>query len=421
MMRLLPALAAFLLAGPTLAETVLIRNATVHTMADTGTLEGADILVRDGTIEAIGRALAAPAQARIIDAQGRPVTPGFFGGLTHLGVEEIGLEPTAGDAALKLGTMRPEFDVALAFNPDSVAIGVSRVEGVTFAVIVPTAEAGSENAPGGTIIAGQGSVVALNGGAAATDSHALFLDFGGDANGLSGGSRAAQYMLLEQAFLEARTPKAVLPDDQRLLTPAGRQALLEFIGGAGPFVFDVDRAADIRQVLAFAAREKLRIAISGGAEAWRAANELAAARVPVILDALEDLPGGFDSIGATLENAARLERAGVSVAFTMDSPEPHNVRKLRQTAGVAVAHGMPWDAALAGLTRVPADIFGVADRFGTIARGRRANLVVWNGDPLEVTSFATHVFIDGVQQPERSRQTELRDRYLERVRAGTAR
>jgi imidazolonepropionase-like amidohydrolase len=420
MIRLLTALAAFLLAGPTLAETVLIRNATVHTMADTGTLEGADILVRDGTIEAIGRALAAPAQARIIDAQERPVTPGFFGGLTHLGLEEIGLEPTAEDAALKLGTMRPEFDVALAFNPDSVAIGVSRVEGVTFAVIVPTAEAGSSKAPGGTIIAGQGSVVALNGGAA-TDSRALFLDFGADANELSGGSRAAQYMLLKQAFLEARTPKAVLPDDQRLLTPAGRQTLLDFIGGAGPFVFDVDRAADIRQVLAFARREKLRIAISGGAEAWRVASELAAARVPVILDGLEDLPLGLDSIGATLENAARLERAGVDVAFTMDSPEPHNVRKLRQTAGVAVAHGLPWDAALAGLTRVPAEIFGVADRFGTIERGHRANLVVWSGDPLEVTSFATHVFVDGVQQADRSRQTELRDRYLERVRAGTAR
>jgi imidazolonepropionase-like amidohydrolase len=419
-MRFLIAVAVFVLAGPAPAETVLIRNATVHTMAAAGTLEGADLLLRDGTIEAIGRALAAPAQARIIDAQGRPVTPGFFGGLTHLGLEEIGLEPTAGDGALKLGTMRPEFDVALAFNPASVAIGVARVEGVSFAVIVPTAEAGSSKAPGGTIIAGQGSVVALNEGAA-TDSRALFLDFGADANDLSGGSRAAQYMLLKQAFLEARTPNAVLANDQRLLTPAGRQALLDFIGGAGVFVFDVDRAADIRQVLAFAAREKLRIAIAGGAEAWRVAGELAAARVPVILDALEDLPGGFDSIGATLENAARLQRAGVKVAFTLDSPEPHNVRKLRQTAGVAVAHGLPWEAGLAGLTRVPAEIFGVADRYGTLERGRRANLVVWSGDPLEVTSFATHVFIDGVLQPERSRQTELRDRYLERVRAGTAR
>jgi imidazolonepropionase-like amidohydrolase len=111
----------------------------------------------------------------------------------------------------------------------------------------------------------------------------------------------------------------------------------------------------------------------------------------------------------------------VSIAFTMDSTEPHNVRKLRQTAGVAVANGLSWDAALAGLTRVPAEIFGVADRFGSIERGRRANLVVWSGDPLEVTSVAEQVFIDGNLQPDRSRQTDLRDRYLERVRAGTAR
>jgi imidazolonepropionase-like amidohydrolase len=413
-------IAALLVAGSALAEDVLIRNATVHTMSAAGKLEGADILIRNGNVEAVGRGVDAPAQAQVIDARGQPVTPGFFGGLTHLGLEEIGLEPTAEDAALKLGTMRPEFDVALAFNPASVSIGVNRVEGVTFAVIEPTAEAGSDRAPGGTIIAGQGAVIALD-GRAPTYARALFLDFGADANELSGGSRAAQFMLLQQAFLETRSPKLVMPDDERLLTPAGRQALHDFIGGAGVFVFDVDRAADIRQVLAFAAREKLRIAIAGGAEAWRVASELAAARVPVILDALEDLPLGFDSVGATLENAARLQRAGVKVAFTMDSPEPHNVRKLRQTAGIAVAYGLPWDAALAGLTRVPAEIFGVADHFGTIERGRRANLVVWNGDPLETMSYATHVFIDGTLQPQRSRQTELRDRYLERVRAGNAR
>jgi imidazolonepropionase-like amidohydrolase len=141
----------------------------------------------------------------------------------------------------------------------------------------------------------------------------------------------------------------------------------------------------------------------------------------VIVDALEDLPGSFDSVGATLENAARLNRAGVQVAFTQETPEPHNVRKIRQTAGVAVANGLPWDAALAGLTRIPAELFGVADRFGSIERGRRANLVVWSGDPLEVTSVAEQVFIDGKLQPDHSRQTELRDRYLERVRAGTAR
>lgn len=413
-------LAALFCTSAAVADAVIIRNAGVHSMGSAGTLEHADILIVDGTVTAIGRSLEAPAQARVLEADGRPVTPGLFGGLTHLGLEEIGLEPTAADATLRLGAMRPEFDVALAFNPFSTSVAVNRLDGVTFAAVAPTTEAGEASAPGGTIIAGQGAVIALDGGAT-TYARALFLDFGADANALSGGSRAAQFMLLRQAFIEARSPDRVLGHDERLLTPAGRQALLEFVGGAGVFVFDVDRAADIRQVLAFARRENLRIVIAGGAEAWRVAAELAAARVPVILDALENLPGSFDAVGATLENAARLQRAGVRVSFTLDSPEPHNVRKLRQTAGNAVAHGLPWEAALAGLTRVPAEIFGVADRFGSIERGRRANLVVWSGDPLDVTTYARYVFIDGALQPDRSRQTELRDRYLERVRNGTAR
>jgi len=420
MKRALVFLALVVVSSDAAADSVLIRNATVHTVSTAGTLENTDILIADGVVAALARALEAPAGARIIDANGRVVTPGLFGGLTHLGLEEIGLEPTAEDATLKLGAMRPEFDVALAFNPESTSIAVTRLGGVTFAAIVPTAEAGSANAPGGTIIAGQGSVIALDGGVS-TYSRALYLDFGSDSSALSGGSRAAQYMLLAQAFAEARSPTLVLAQDQRLLTPLGRQTLLEFIGGAGVFVFDVDRAADIRQVLAFAQREKLRIAIAGGAEAWRVAPELAAAKVPVIVDALEDLPGSFDAIGATLENAARLNRAGVKVSFTQESPESHNVRKIRQTAGVAVTYGLPWDVALAGLTRIPAEIFGIADRFGSIEPGRRANLVMWSGDPLEVTSVAEQVFIDGRLQPKRSRQTELKDRYLERVRAGTAR
>jgi imidazolonepropionase-like amidohydrolase len=228
-------------------------------------------------------------------------------------------------------------------------------------------------------------------------------------------------MLLRQAIQEARTPQSLLDGDQRLLTPRGRQVLREFLDGAGVIVFDVDRAADIRQALEFARQEKLSIAISGAAEGWRVAAELAAADVPVIIDALEDLPAGFDSIGATLENAERLNRGGVRVAFTLETAEPHNVRKIRQTAGVAVANGLPWEAALAGLTSVPAAIFSVGDCCGTIEVGRRADLVLWSGDPLEVTTWPERRYIDGRLQPDRSRQTELRDRYLERVQSGSAR
>ena len=406
--------------GPASAASVLIRNAELHTMSGRGILAGTDLVITDGRIAAIGADLDPPEGAAVIDAAGRPVTPGFFGGVGHMGVEEIGLEPTEGDYALALGEMRPEFDVTLAFNPASAAIAVSRAAGVTFAVLAPSAEAGSKDRPGGTVIAGQGAVVTLDGKVAA-EAHALFLDLGGEANALAGGSRAAQFMLLTQAFVEARSPERLMPNDARLLTPLGRAALRELAQRPAPFIFDVDRAADIRQVIALARRERLRAVIAGAAEAWLVAGELAAAGVPVVLDPLDNLPSSLDKLGASLANAARLHQAGVRIAFSFRDPQAHNVRKLRQAAGNAVAHGLPRDAALAALTRNPAEIFGVADRMGMLDVGRPADLVLWSGDPLEVTSFAEHVFVGGHAVAIRSRQTELRDRYLERLRRGAAR
>ena len=398
--------------------TTLIRDATVHTVSAAGVLAHTDILIRDGRVAELAAGLSVPAGAEVIDAAGRPVTPGFFGGVGHLGIEEIGLEPTVDDYALSLGAMRPEFDVTPAFNPDSAVLGVGRLGGVTFAQLAPGSEARGEG-KGGSIISGQGAIVRLDGAVAPV--RALFIETGGAANALSGGSRAAQFMLLQQALTEVRSPELLLGTDQRLLTPTGRQTLRESLDGAGRIVFDVQRASDIRHVITFAQRQHLRVAVRGAPEAWRVASELAAANVPAILDPLDDLPGNFDSLGSTLENAARLYRAGVKVAFSFNDPQPHNIRKLRQGAGIAVAHGLPWEAALAALTRNPAEVFGVADRNGSIERGRPADLVLWSADPLEVTTLADQVFIQGVKMPMRSRQSELRDRYLPKLRAHAAR
>ncbi|HEY3785859.1 MAG TPA: amidohydrolase family protein [Steroidobacteraceae bacterium] len=402
------------------SNTVLIRDATVHTLSTPAVLEHTDLLIENGRIAGIGQHLKAPADAQTIDAAGKPVTPGLFGGLGHLGIEEIGLEPSVDDYALHLGAMRPEFDVTPAFNPESIVLGVSRLGGITFAVIAPSSETNGREGAGGTIIAGQGSVAQLD-GTIVPRVRALFVEVGGDASELSGGSRAAQFMLLQQAITEVRSPKELLPNDQRLLTPEGRHALQGFLERAGPVVFDVDRASDIRQVIALANREKLHVIVKGGAEAWRLAPELVAAHIPVILNPLDDLPETFDSVGATLENAARLNRAGVKIAFSLGDAQPHNIRKVRQTAGIAVAHGLPWEAALAALTRNPAEIFGVADSHGSLERGHPADLVLWSGDPLDVTSLAERVFIEGHEQPMVSRQTLLRDRYLKKLRANAAR
>ena len=186
-------------------------------------------------------------------------------------------------------------------------------------------------------------------------------------------------------------------------------------------MFDADRAADIRRIIELARREHLHVAIRGGAEAWRVAPELAAAGIPVVLDPLVDLPDTlrFGRLDAR-ERRAPAARRG-KIAFSFDDPDPHSMFKLRQGAGVAVAHGLPYEAALAAMTRNPAEIFGVADRNGSIERGRTADLVLWSGDPLEVSSLADEVFIQGVRQSMRSRQTELRDRYLPKVLSHSAR
>ncbi|WP_242102415.1 MULTISPECIES: amidohydrolase family protein [unclassified Lysobacter] len=403
-------LATVLVASPTLAQDVLIRNATVHTATSRGTLQNADVLVRGGRIAAVGTGLAA-GDAQVVDAQGRPVTPALFGGITGIGIEEVSGEDATTDGSLALGadakhmTVRPEFDVTLAYNPDSLLVPVARVEGIGWTLL------GAGTAAGGSIIGGQGGVVRLDGSADPIGAHVLFVDLGSGAAELTGESRAAQWMLLDQLIDESRG-RIGQDSSMALLTPAGRATLAKYFGGGGRVMVRIDRAADIRQLLRWAQRRNVRIAISGGAEAWRLAPQLAAAKVPVFVDPLANLPGNFDRIGATMENAARLQAAGVRVGFTQSGDASHNARKVRQLAGNAVANGLPWEAGLAGLTSVPAEALGVADQIGEIAPGRRADLVLWSGDPLEVSSLAQQVWLDGRAIPMRSRQTELRDRYL---------
>lgn len=397
-------------------DNLLIRNATLHTAVagDTTAQSDTDILIENGVIARIGRDLAADANIPVIDAAGRAVTPGIFGGLGRIGLEEIGLEKTTGDYAQRLEQMRPEFDVTLAFNPEAMSLGVHLKNGVTFSVLAPG------SSPGGSLVAGLGAPTALD-GSLPVATRAMFVDLGGDANDLSGGSRAAQFMLLRQAFVEARAPNLVMVHDERLLSPSGRQVLVDFIKNQGIFVFDVDRAVDIQRTVDFAQAEGIRAVIRGGAEAWRIAPQLAAAKIPVIVDPLENLPYSFDSLGATLENAARLHQAGVQVAISLRSPQVYSAGKTRQAAGNAVANGLPWAAGLAAVTRIPAEIFGVTDQFGSITTGRKADLVMWSGDPLDVASLPELVFSNGQQQALASRHSALRDRYHERVKQNLAR
>jgi hypothetical protein len=397
------------------AQEFIIRGATVHTASTKGTLKNTDVVVRGGVIVAIGSDAGA-SNAAVIDAKGKELTPGLFGGLTDVGLEEIAEESQTIDSTLNQKSpawnqqWRPELDVSVAYNPRSFVVPVTRVEGVTWTVLAPNA--------GDSIIGGQGSAVSLDGryDAALPGSRSLFVQMGAEGAKVAGGTRAAEYMLLDQAIHEARAQGPV--GQGALLHAAGREALNRYLMG-GRVVFQVDRAADIREVVAFAERNGIKPVILGGDEAWLVAKDLAKANVPVILNPLNDLPLDFDRLGSSLENAARLQRAGVRIAFSSgDTPQ---ARLTRQLAGNAVAHGLPWESALAAITSAPADIFGLGATHGRIAIGQAADLVLWSGDPLEVSTLAEHVWIGGKSIEMKSRQTELRDRYVEKVKAHQAR
>ncbi|MDO5609231.1 MAG: amidohydrolase family protein [Pseudomonadota bacterium] len=392
------------------AQDVLIRNATVHTASTQGTLQNADVLVRNGRISAVGRGLAA-AGVPVIEAEGRPLTPALFAGISDIGVEEVSGESRTVDSHVSLGQngkdmqVRPEFDVTLAYNPESVVIPVTRIEGFGWTMV------SANPTSGGSFIGGQGGALRFDGSLDPIGQRVLFITLGAAGAGYTGGSRAAQWMILDQLLDEVRG--RIAPDSQfALLTPAGRSTLARYFNGDGRIALNVHRASDIRRALRWAKARNVRIALVGASEAWKVAPEIAAAKVPVFIDQLANLPADFDQIAATGDNAARLRAAGVDVAFSQTGDASHSARKVRQLAGNAVAQGLPWEDALAALTRVPAQAFGLQNELGSIAPGRRADLALWSGDPLDVAQTATQVWMDGRAVPMKSRQTELRDRYL---------
>jgi hypothetical protein len=409
MNRLLIAL--LLVAGSASAQDVLIRHATVNTAGARGTLKDADVLVQGGLIRAVGPNLTAPAGVAVVDAKGQALTPGLFAGFTDIGLEEVSAEDTTTDQTDTLGTnnqppqMRPEFDVDVAYNPDSTLLAVARLGGMTFTTLAANS--------GSSFVDGQGSSVRLDGDVHGPmlGHHLLYVNIGDTAKSIGGGSRAAQFMLLDQALREARG-QSPYGAPNTLLTPAGRETLARYLT-SGRIVFSVDRANDIRQVLAFYRKNALQHPlIIGATEGWRVADELKAADATVFVDALQDLPEDFDRLGARLDNAVLMQRAGVHVAIYSSDRGSHNARKVRQIAGNAVANGLPWEAGLEAITRVPAQALGLDTKLGRIEPGLTADLVLWTGDPLDVSSTATQVWMAGKAMPMRSRQTELRDRYM---------
>lgn len=408
--HLLPSLAASLLLGQAHAASLALTHARIHTLTAAGTLENATLIIRNSTIEAIGADLAIPDDAKVIDLKGAAITPGLFDAYTHLGLDEIdGVEET-----LNAGSNNPRYSAAIdvtdGLNPRSVLIPVNRIEGITHAMAAPVS--GSE----GPLLAGRGAVISLGtlDAFVVRPQAAMFITLGEAGAARIKGGRPALLLALREALEETQQLGSSSPVQRPAqLSALDAEALQPVLAGKLPLVADVNRAADIRALLQLAEDYKIKLIIHGGGEAHLVAAELAAQQVPVILDPTLNLPTQFESLAASADAAAILFRAGVRIAFSGGGPSTssHNSRNIRQLAGNAVAHGLPWNAALAAITLNPASLYGLDNTQGTLEVGKQASLVVWDGDPLEVTSSATQVFAAGHALPMRSRQTALRDRY----------
>jgi imidazolonepropionase-like amidohydrolase len=395
--------------APARAQTIAITNARIHTMTGAA-IERGTVVVVDGRIQAVGVSVAVPSGARVIDAAGKTVTPGLFDSSTALGIVEIGQVAGTADASTTMGRVTAAFNVADGLNPFSTLIPITRVAGITRAVVSPQ--------PGSSLIAGQGIVIDLGSERASEmvrrNPVAMYAVLGERGAALAGGARGAALLVLREALQDARDyaeNRRAFEEDRRRAYALSRldlEALGPVVRGELPLVIEAHRASDLLAALRLAREFNLRLILSGATEAWMVASEIAQARVPVVINPMQNLPA-FESLGITLENAARLHAAGVTIAF--GSFESHNARNLKQLAGNAVAHGLPHDAALRAMTIDPARIWGIDAAYGTIEPGKEADLVIWSGDPLELTTQVEQVFIRGREMPKDNRQRLLFERY----------
>jgi imidazolonepropionase-like amidohydrolase len=423
---------------PAFAQVTAITGGRVLT--GTSVIENGTVVIDGGRIVSVGTG-AAPAGARVIDATGKVVTPGFVAVDSGLGLTEISSVGGSEDQSNDANTISASFDVSYGLDPWSIAIPVARLGGITRAIVVPNHPGGSGGhqhqddsdfagagdsgfqSPG--LFAGTASIIHL---AAGTDilvkpRVAMVAPFGEAGAGIAGGARGAQFTQFKETLHEVRLyarnraayDRAALRDLS--LSRADLEALIPVVNGELPLIVTVHRAADIQQVLRLAREEGIKLILDGAEEGWLVAADIAAANTPVLLNPISNLPGNLETRAARMENAAALNAAGVVIAIKGNEGSVHRAREARYNAGNAVSHGLPFEAAIAALTVNPARIFGMGGQFGELRAGAAADVVVWSGDPLEPMSSVTAEFINGQEQSLTSRQHLLRDRYRNGGRA----
>lgn len=395
------------------ADLIALKGATIQTQNEQGTLKNATLIIENGEITAMGQGIKIPRSATVIEANGKFITPGLIDPYSYLGLEEVSLEANTVDKRTNNESHGAGFDISSAVNPYSTVIMTNRIEGITHAIAAPGV--------GHSIFAGQGAAIHLGN---AKDAEtvikpraAVFASLTGRAAEKSGGSRASAMLDLREALLDARAyADNIAGYNQAAMRELSgsrldMEALQSVLNGDTPLVLGVSRASEIRQALKLVDDFGLRLVLTGAEEAWMLAGEIAAKDVAVIIDPLANLPSSFESLGARLDNASLLHKAGVTVLI--GDGDSHNSRNQKQLAGNAVANGLPASAAFDAISKNVAKVYGL-DGLGEINVGQKASLVLWDGDPLEVTTFADRVFIEGQSIVMVSRSTLLRDRYLDK-------
>ena len=433
--------------APAAAQTIAITNGIVAKGDGSDPEQGGTVVMRNGRIVAAGSGVSIPAGAQVIDARGKWITPGIVAGFSRLGLSEVDLGASGSDDTdADGGPFSAAIDVAPAINPLNTTIAVSRADGVTRAVVAPAIPR--------SIFGGQGAVIDT--GADMEPITAArkfqFVELGESGAAAAGGSRASAHVLFRNALREAAelrrfdirggsrptqpdilsNPVVRNPNESRIYGPDARRsddvlltrfdaaALVPVLQGRQYLLVHVERASDILQVLRLR-REfpSLKLVLVGATEGWTVAGDIAAAGVPVIASAVNDLPASFEQLAATQSNVGRMRAAGVKVSIGLiDDNDTRYMFSGRQYAGNLVAlsrlpgaTGLSWGEALRAITSAPAEAIGMGGEIGSLAPGRRADVVIWSGDPLESASAAETVFIDGVQQPLTTHQSKLRDRY----------
>ena len=402
-----------------------------------GTIENGVIVLQSGKIIAVGAASAVkvPVGATIVDARGMTVYPGLFDAETNLGISEIGADQMNNDLVETSDEIFPNMHVYDAFHAETEHIPIDRFNGITNAIVAPRA---SDTMPG------QDSFIQLAGidrnAMILTRDISLAMNFGegpkrvgGPGGGALGGrfpsTRMGEITQLRQALIDAQeymkaradAASAPVPAADAPATPAGRsgrggskfdlknEALLPYLKGERPVVIGVSQGHDVEAIMALAQEFHLKIVLSRVTHSQGVLDKIASYHVPVIVGPIYELPEAGERYDAVYSLPAELQKRGVKIALASFSNE--FIRNLPYAAGYAVAYGLPYDEAMKAITLNPAEIFGVADKLGSLDVGKTANVVIANGDPLDVRTSVKQVYIQGVAIPMVTRQTRLRDEY----------